>query len=939
MDSTFCDHRGYRGYLVLLLLFVEKLLASVGTVNVGRSTFIARLFPPALLVVFTLAASHVSAQQPLTNPNLLLLRNAEARIIARQADGKFLIATGGLADARYLGTPPSFDAAGNPVGIGGSFINGLMRVNADGSRDTTFTVDLPDNNNSDDIWDIKIFGNFAYVLGSFSMIGGVARAGLARINLTTNAVDTSWNPNPQRRIANQTAVGSIALDGGGNLYTFGSLYDIGGKLNVRMAKIPATSTTGFADPNFDGRQVTVNLANDISATVGVFAAPVANGAVYVIGTKVNGGRRAIYKINALSGVQDTAWNADSQAIDMFIYGATVNATGDLFVAGQSTGTATLGQNLTSPYSLVKLSGVTGQIAPSWVGGLNGPNTLAHALTYPVRVHYGLALDPAGNLYTIAGRLLGDTASFFYTKYDGMSGLPITGFAELAIAGENGFEPWVFVAPDGIYGSGPGYYGGARTGSVIKLDATSGALVPGFNVNLKVNGFISASTKLDDGRVVMGGGFNEVNGVAVNNLIRFNTDGTFDPTFTNGPNGFVLNVKHIAGKLYASGPFRFSGAASRNYIARYDASSGALDGSWSAALDGNARAITGDANFIYMVGGFYTVNGAVTGCISKVSAVTGQADVSWQPTMTGIILGSLCQRAIAKVGNYVYVGMPNNLSFLGVPRLVVNGQNRTLARIDANTGVIDSSFDPNPNGTVQSMETDGTNIFLSGGFNTIAGVSTRLAKISGVTGQIDTTFVQPLTGLPNNATWIRATPSAIFLTGSEFINGETRPYVWKFAANGSRDTAWSPIFELEDQSESFNAAAEPFGVNRIMIGGGFISAGSPELLRIGVAAFSTVPTVTLTIKQVGRGTYVVGNNNAAGTYVSCNDCPAGARGYEFDPGSVLTVSVRAMPGWVFSGWSGASGSATCSGTAACSFTINTATDLTATFTKVRDLIEE
>ncbi len=933
------------------LTFFSKVCRSVEFLSAGN--FFAKpakapwrwLTLVGVVCVSMLSATIAIAQQPLTNPNLLLLRNAEVRAMARQADGKLLLATNGVADARYLGTPPSFDAAGNPVGIGGTFINGLMRVNADGSRDTAFTVDLPNDNNtntfSGNIWDVKIFGNFAYVLGDFTTIGGVARAGLARINLTTNTVDAGWNPNPQRRIANQTAVGSMALDGAGNLYTFGSLYDIGGKLNVRMAKIPASSANGQADANFDGRFVTVNLVDDISADVGIYAAPTSNGALYAVGRKVNAGstqKMRIYKINAITGVQDTSWNANLQAIDMLINGVAVNAGGDIFVGGQVAGNITIGQNLTSPYTLLKLSGVTGQVPSAWVGGLSGPNTLANGLTYPVRVHYGVALDAAGNVYSIAGRLLGDTSTAFYSKYDGNTGLRATGFAESEITGANGFEAWVFAAPDGIYGSGPGYYGGARTGSIIKLDANNGTLVSGFNVNVKNSGLISASTKLDDGRVVMSGAFNEVNGVAVNNLIRFNTDGTFDPTFTNGPNSLVMNVKHIAGKLYASGPFSFSGTAPRKFIARYDALTGALDTTWSPALDGNARAITGDATTIYMVGGFYTINGSVTGCISKLSATTGLPDLGWQPAMTGITLGSICQRAIAKVGNFVYVGLPNNSSFLGVPRLVVNGQNRTLARIDATTGVVDNSFDPNPNGTVQSMESDGTNIFLSGGFNTIGGVSTRLAKMSGATGAIDATFVQPLTGLPNNATWIRPTADAIFLTGTEFVNTESRPYVWKFAPNGSRDTAWSPTFEPTDQSETFNAAAEPFGVNRIMIGAGFTAAGTANLLRIAVAAFSTVPSAALTFNQVGRGTYVIGNSSLTGT-VSCNNCSTGSKTYDFDTGTVLTLNVRPTPGWVFSGWSGASGSASCTGTGTCSVTLNAASAVTATFTKVADLIEE
>ncbi len=901
------------------------------------------LFATAALLAFTSIAA--IAQQPLPNPNLLLVQNNSPRAIARQSDGKLLVATDGVADLRYLGGGPDIDAANNPVGFTGTFINGLMRLNTDGTRDTTFTVDLPDDRNGTtnrgEIFDIKIFGNFAYVVGSFTSIGGFARAGLARIDLVRNIVDPAWDPNPIGRIAGQIAVSSIALDGAGNLYTFGSLYDVRGKFNVRMAKIPANSLGGVADPNFDGRQVVVNLADDISATVGVFAAPVANGALYVIGTKVNGGRRAIYKINALSGVQDTSWSAAAQAIDMFINGVTVNATGDLFIAGQSTGTSTLGQNFTSPYNLVKLSGTTGQVAPGWVGGLNPPVPVIGVVpTYGLRAHAGPSLDSAGNLFVLGGRFYSDTVTFSPFKYDAVTGLPVAGFNGLVVNGGNGFTGYTLATSEGVYLEGRGYYGAARAGAVIRLDATNGAMQSTFNVNLKTNGFISSSTKLDDGRVVMGGSFTEVNGVPMNNLIRFNTDGTFDPSFTGGPNGLVANVKHIAGKLYVSGGFTFSGTAPRQFLARYDATNGAIDTTWSPPIDGFARAITGDATSIYMVGGFYVVDGVVTRCLAKVSATTGQPDATWQPALAGMSFGSQCQRAIAKVGNYVYVGMPGTQNFSGAPRLVVNGQNRTLARIDATTGVADGGFDPNPNGPVSAMESDGTNIFVSGGFNTIGGVPTRLAKLSGASGTIDTAFVQPLTGIPSGPTWIRPTTAGIFLTGLELIgtNNQIRAYVWKIQSNGIRDAAWAPFFDFSD-GQGFNAATELLSPSRVIVGGSFSEAGTTGQLRLGVAAFSVAPSASLTFNQVGRGTYVIGSNSAAGINVSCNDCAPGSTTYQFDQGSALTLTVRAAPGWTFAGWSGASGNATCSGRNACTFTINAASTVTATFTKVRDLIEE
>jgi len=219
----------------------------------------------AFLLALTLSAvaTTASAQQPLPDPSLLLIRNAQTYGVARQADGKLLVLGGGAADYQFISSSPSptFSAV---------LKDDLLRLNADDSLDTSFNVvtDEDSTGRTGGIFDIKVFGNFAYVVGNFQSIGGVRRNGLARINLATNAVNTAWDPNPVGRIAGQLAVGSIAMDGSGNLYAFGSLYDIGGKVNVRMAKIPLNSANGAADPAFDGRQVGANFADEILAEGG-----------------------------------------------------------------------------------------------------------------------------------------------------------------------------------------------------------------------------------------------------------------------------------------------------------------------------------------------------------------------------------------------------------------------------------------------------------------------------------------------------------------------------------------------------------------------------------------------------------------------------------------------------------------------------------------------
>jgi hypothetical protein len=898
------------------------------------------------LAVVAVHAADVGAQQPLPNPNVVLVRNATTTAVARQSDGKLLIAGSGVANFRYLSAPADAgprlegDPGPGPANVSGIPKNGLLRVNADGTLDTSFTVDLDDvpNVGSGRIDDIKIFGNFAYLVGDFVSIGGVARAGLARINLTTNTLDTAWNPNPVPRINGQRAVGNIALDSAGNLYTFGSIYDIGGKSSVRVAKIPATSLNGAADPAFDGRTVTPSPTDDIVAN-GIAVGPSANAPIYVFGRKAGLGPNLngrIFRLNSQTGVPDTSWSPDLTAIDMFINSVAVNAAGDLYVGGQARGTATIGQTLLSPFYLAKLSGATGQVPASWTGGRYSP--LPDPPTSFVGSAFSLSVVPDGSVYAGTAVFFSDTSRFVPAKFDGVTGLPVPGFSGDRIDGSNSITGYVVVAPDAVYIEGPGYYGGIRSGTVLKLDLATGALVPGFSVNLKEGGFASSSTRLADGRVIFGGAFNEANGVPINNLIRFNTDGTFDPTFTAGPAGMVIGLKDIAGKLYVGGGFSWAGGSPRAFVAKFDSATGALDPTWAPIMDGSVRAFTGDANDVYLVGGFYTINGVVTKCVVKMSAATGLVDTNWVPPLANVSFGSLCQRSIAKVGNYVYLGLPNNQNFSGPPRVVVNGQNRTLARLSATTGQADSTFDPNPLGPVTSMDTDGTNVYVSGNFNSIAGVPTRLAKFNAVSGAIDSSFVQPLTGIPAGPTYIRAAASGIFLTGIESPNNGAsfRPFVWKILPSGARDTAWAPTFAYEASGRSFNASAEPLGANRIIIGGGFFDAGLVS--RIGIAGYSTTAPTTLTLTVNGKGT-VDASSPGGVSSAQCFECKGGPFTYEFDTASTVTLTAKPAPGWIFVGWKGDNSAASCTTTGPCVITLTATTNVSASFRNVGNLLEQ
>ncbi|MEO8328592.1 MAG: malectin domain-containing carbohydrate-binding protein [Candidatus Nanopelagicales bacterium] len=114
--------------------------------------------------------------------------------------------------------------------------------------------------------------------------------------------------------------------------------------------------------------------------------------------------------------------------------------------------------------------------------------------------------------------------------------------------------------------------------------------------------------------------------------------------------------------------------------------------------------------------------------SAVNADHGQRVVSTNPAnfTPHVMDGSV--DTIVKMGDTIYAGG----TFTTV-RQTLTGPDITRNRIfafNATTGVIDSTFNPNLDGPVRSMDTDGKSLFIGGAFDTVDGVNARkVAKLT------------------------------------------------------------------------------------------------------------------------------------------------------------------------------------------------------------------
>lgn len=128
---------------------------------------------------------------------------------------------------------------------------------------------------------------------------------------------------------------------------------------------------------------------------------------------------------------------------------------------------------------------------------------------------------------------------------------------------SGFDNTIFASvaqPDGkvIVGGSFISYNGMTANRIIRLNP-DGSRDTSFVAGTGFNGTVYALALQPDGKILAGGSFTNYNGTAANLLIRLNTDGSFDTSFSAGTTfdsvSFVRSIiVYLNGKIVAGGSF-------------------------------------------------------------------------------------------------------------------------------------------------------------------------------------------------------------------------------------------------------------------------------------------------------------------------------------------------------------------------------------------------
>lgn len=627
--------------------------------------------------------------------------------------------------------------------VGGVPRNGIARLDAKGKLDATFDVgsglDLSKGaaGSASVVAIVEQPDGKLIIGGAFTSINGMPRSGIARLN-SNGSVDTSFDPGAGVPIENADVgfgrLNSLALLGNGQILVAGNFSVFNNVDRIAMARL---NSNGSLDPGFD---VYFRKQDGQPSVDGVVVQ--ADGKIVVSGVFSviqDDFRDNMARLNA-NGSNDPGFNPSIDVNNGESYSA---------IASQSDG------KLIAYRQFLDAQGVSRRM----IVRLNGDGGLDGSFAASLSVGNGNRLQVFGAVRQADGKwvVVGDFSAGANNDHRGLVRIGVQGGLEET------FNPQLELAED-----------------------------------LPAN--IQAFAVQKDGRIVIGGTFDRVNGTARNLLARLNADGTLDAAFApvlqaNDAQSSVLAVELTEdGKIVIGGLFRAVNGVSRNGIARLN-SDGTLDQSFDVGNGTNEKSLTG----------FDTVG--------RVWAIAVQKDGK-------VIVG----------GDFAAIR---------------DVQAPWLARLNSN-GTYDTSFQPSLRPCINCVTPEIRGItLLSDGHMMIHGIFNRvdiyayhgIARLQ-ADGVVDTKLSPPITA-DDEVRGVAVGPDdsvvaavSVFDTASD----STRTRLLRFLPDGTLDTGFDPgaLVGADPDVAPVSAVAIDAG-GRLVIAGQLTSVGGKS--RRGLARFT------------------------------------------------------------------------------------------------------
>ncbi len=644
--------------------------------------------------------------------------------------------------------------------VNGVARNYVARVLADGSLDTGFN---PAANLT--VTTIALLPDGSMLLGgSFSSMGGTARFRVARVS-GTGALDTSFVAD-----ANGT-VSTIVITPEGRAIVGGDFTTLAGVSRTRIGLLggfiglPSTLGITVSDPTAsafatftlsvtatpagaptglttDAQPASVQLSWTAPADTGT--GPVTD---YRVEYTTGGAWTTVPRTRSTTATALVRDLAPGTPVTFRVAAVTVAGTGAWSATASATPLAAL--DVTYPTAPLPL-GTGWSVAPVRTGG---SGTAAYALAGG-SLPAGVTLDPVTGTFASAG--ISDAAHWASGELDAGFDLDLdNAISAMAMQGDG----------KAVLGGSFTNVGGVSRIRIARLNA-DGTLDTTFTPGAGAGSTVSAVAVQPDGKILIGGAFTIVGGTTRNRIARLNTDGTLDTTFDPGT-GANNTVSAVAvqpdGKILIGGAFTTVGGVARNRIARLD-TDGTLDTTFDPNASAAIAAIALQADGRILIGGSFTVVGGQGRSYLARLEPTGAVDQTFYPNPNSTVTALLVEPdgRVLVAGSFSSIG--------GFARLY-------FARLDAN-GVTAAAF-PAFNNTVSAIarRPDGR-IVVGGSFTTAGGVTrNRIAQVD-AGGTLDASFA-PSSDAAVAAVAVLPDGRVLAGGSTTLVNGTVRRYLARF----------------------------------------------------------------------------------------------------------------------------------------------------------------
>jgi len=484
--------------------------------------------------------------------------NSSVRSLCTQSDGKIVV-------------------IGNFTSYSGSSSSNIVRINTNGTRDTTFNIGSGVSNLQNTTRGSKVIStldNKLYVSGlGFSTYSGSLVGAIARIN-SSGTLDTTFNTAPPVSFNNNRGLYSTGTPGGYSLVLSGSSIIVGGVFaGYKIAPTPSglmVDATGSYSSSFNigggfgsiVRTWATQSDNKILAG-GNFLNYNGSNSAYIIRLNTNGTIDNTFNVGTgfNSIVRDLRIQSDGKVIAVGSFttysGSSVNGIVRLNISGTIDNTFNVGvglQSVTTPeHSLIQPDGkivVVGQFTTysgstsNRVVRINTDGT--RDTTFNIGTGFNsnpqaVSIQSDGKIVCVGG----------FTSYSGSAGNSITrintnGTKDNTLNIGTGTSSTggvqVLVQPDGkiIFTGNWASYSGSSSNGIVRLNP-SGSVDTTFAHPPSSYGMTSTipnALKIDnEGRIYMGGAFTTYSGSLVNRIVRLTPSGSIDTTF----NQAFLNI--------------------------------------------------------------------------------------------------------------------------------------------------------------------------------------------------------------------------------------------------------------------------------------------------------------------------------------------------------------------------------------------------------------